>query len=184
MPERRLCVYASSSERTPELYLSAARELGTGIARSGALLVNGAGRTGCMGALNDACLSAGGRIEGVILEKFVEDDLHHTQLHEMIVVNTMRERKRLLARDIDAFIALPGGPGTWEELWEIAVERQIGTHQSPLLLINVDGYYDGFVQQLERADRDQMLYGPINDLLTVVPDSAAALCQLIKQQQS
>ncbi|MDA1047428.1 MAG: TIGR00730 family Rossman fold protein [Verrucomicrobia bacterium] len=135
----------------------------------------GAGRTGCMGALNDACLKAGGRIEGVILQKFVDDNLHHSHLHEMIVVDTMRERKRLLAKDINGFIALPGGPGTWEELWEIAVERQIGSHQVPLIIINYQGYYDGIRQQLLRAEKDLMLYGPASDLMTFVDDSTSAI---------
>ncbi len=175
MNELRICVYASSSERTPAAYLAQSAQLGAALAAYPVTLINGAGRTGCMGALNDACIAAGGRVEGVILQQFVDDDLHHYHLHEMLVVDTMRERKRLLAQDIQGFIALPGGPGTWEELWEIAVERQIGTHQSPLILINYDGYYDGFQQQLARAEQDQMLYGPAADLVTFVSDADEAI---------
>ena len=80
----------------------------------------------------------------------------------------MRERKFCLARYADAFCVLPGGPGTWEELWEIAVERQIHTHQKPLVLINTNGFYDGFLTQLDQAHRDELLYGPPDDLLVVM----------------
>ncbi len=175
MPDKRICVYASSSQKTPQPYLDQAAALGKALAEKGVVLVNGAGRTGCMGSLNDACIEAGGRVEGVILQQFFDDDLHHYHLHEMIVVDTMRERKRLLAEDISAFIALPGGPGTWEELWEIAVERQIGTNHSPLIIVNFDGYYDGFAQQLKRAEKDSMLYGPGSDLMTFVNDVDEAI---------
>lgn len=168
MPELSICVYASSNEKTHQSYLDCAYELGAFIGGQKHTLINGAGRTGCMGSLNEGCLSQGGTIHGVILQKFLDQDLQHKQLHTLTACDTMRERKALLAHNADAFIALPGGPGTWEELWEIAVERQIDTHSKPLWLMNVDGYYDGFVQQLTRAESDGMLYAPARELLTVV----------------
>ena len=175
---KRVCVYASSSERTPQKYLDQAAELGRLLAELGVILVNGAGRTGCMGALNDACLAAGGRVEGVILRKFLDEDLGHQHLQELIVADTMRERKRLLAKDIEIFVALPGGPGTWEELWEIAVERQIGTHQSPLIIVNTDAFYAGFHQQLIRAEEEGLLYGPAADLMDFTDNAVDAVAKI------
>jgi len=141
-------------------------------------VVNGAGKDGCMGAVNDGCLGGGGRVRGVILRRFFDQGLLHPRLADIHIADTMRERKRLLAEGSRAFLVLPGGPGTWEELWEIAVERQIGLGSWPLVLIDCDGFYDGFLQQLDRAHRDGLLYGAIDELLTVVatPEAAVAHC--------
>ncbi len=178
MPERRITVYASSSARTPEPYLAAARRLGREFAARRWVLVTGAGNTGCMGAANRACLEAGGRVEGVILRRFHEDGLGCDDLHALAVTETMRERKRLLGEGSDAYLALPGGPGTFEEFWELAVERQIGLHARPLVLLNESGFYDGFLTQIERAERDGLLYGPVSDLFAVADDIPAALARL------
>jgi len=173
-----LTVFASSSPRTPERYLELAREFGRQAAAEGLHLVNGAGHSGCMGALNDACLGAGGRVRGVILRHFLDEGLAHEGLHELAVTETMRERKRLLGAGSDAFLVLPGGPGTWEEFWEVAVERQIGSHRRPLLVLDPDDYYAGFIAQVERAAADGFLYGPAHELFTVVDSVAAAMAQL------
>ncbi|MFW5845138.1 MAG: TIGR00730 family Rossman fold protein, partial [Planctomycetota bacterium] len=161
----RVTVYGSSSPRTPQAYLDTAADCGRLIAASGWILVNGAGSGGCMGALNDGCLAAGGRVEGVILRQFLDQGLVHPELQDVQVAETMRERKRLLASGSQAYLVLPGGPGTWEELWEIAVERQIGVSTAPLVLIDVDGFYAGFIAQLRRAYEDGLLYGPQGALL-------------------
>jgi hypothetical protein len=131
-----------------------------------------------MGALNDAVLAGGGRVEGVILRQFHDDDLGHRGLHDLAIADTMRERKRLLGAVADAFIALPGGPGTWEELWEVAVERQIAVHRKPLLLVNCRDFYAGFLAQLRRGHADGLLYGEPEQLVTTVADAAAALALL------
>lgn len=174
----KICVFASSSPRTPERYLREASELGRLLAQRGWTCVNGAGRTGCMGALNDAVLAHGGRVEGVILRKFHEEDLGHAGLHGLAIADTMRERKRMLGDEVAAYLALPGGPGTWEELWEVAVERQIGHHRRPLLLINSVGFYDGFLTQLQRGHADGLLYGEPDELLAVADDAAQAVGML------
>jgi uncharacterized protein (TIGR00730 family) len=94
------------------------------------------------------------------------------------IAETMRERKRLLGIEADAFVALPGGPGTFEEFWELAVERQIQVHHKPLILIDIDDFYKGFILQVERAARDGLLYGPIEDLFHRVTTVEEALCHL------
>lgn len=171
----RITVYGSSSPRTPAAYLAAARELGRLVAERGWLMVNGAGKDGCMGALTDACMAAGGTVQGVILRRFAQEGLQHPGLSEVLVADDMRNRKRLLAEEADAFIALPGGPGTWEELWEIAVLRQIGVITAPLVAVDVDGCYAGFRQVLDRAERDGLLYGPAASLVHWARDAAQAV---------
>ncbi len=169
-------VYASSSPRTPAKYLAVAAELGAIAAERRWLLVNGAGREGCMGALNDACLAAGGTVRGVILRRFADEGLLHPKLTTAEIAEDMRTRKRLLAEGADAYIALPGGPGTWEELWEVAVQRQIGNTRAPVVVVDTDGFYAGFRLQLARAEADGLLYGPARDLIRFVatPGEAAA----------
>ncbi|TVR44058.1 MAG: TIGR00730 family Rossman fold protein [Planctomycetota bacterium] len=175
---RIITVFASSSPRTPAAYCAAAAELGRGIAEAGWILRNGAGADGGMGAMTDAALAAGGVVQGVNLQAFVDQGFLHSGLDGVRIVPTMRERKRLLGEEADAFVALPGGPGTWEELWEVVVERQIGSHAAPLILCNVDGFYDGFITTLQRAAADGLLYGPAEDLLHCCPSSAGCLAHL------
>lgn len=172
---RTVTVYGSSSPRTPLKYLVEARALGAGLARRGWTLITGAGKDGCMGAVADAALEAGGRVEGVILRQFVTEGLQHPAISEVLVADDMRSRKRLLAERADAFVALPGGPGTWEEVWEIAVQRQIKVTTAPLVCLDVDGFWEPFRAMLERAATDGLLYGPPEDILTVVADVDEAL---------
>lgn len=171
-------VFASSSPQTPEAYLAAAAELGHGLAAAGWRVRTGAGREGCMGALADAVLAAGGACQGVILRTFRDQGLQHPALGDVQVADDMRTRKRLLGAGADAFVVLPGGPGTWEELWEVVVERQIGVHDSPVVLVNVAGFYAGFRATLARAAAEGLLYGPPGDLLRIADGPASALEQL------
>jgi uncharacterized protein (TIGR00730 family) len=171
----RVTVYGSSSGRTSAAYLRAAERLGARCAQRGWTVVNGAGRDGCMGALTDGVLAAGGRVHGVILRQFAEAGLQHPGLVDCQVADDMRTRKRLLAEGADAFIALPGGPGTWEELWEIAVQRQIGAITAPLIVVDVAGCYAPLRAQLERAASDGLLYGPPGDLLTFAGNADEAV---------
>lgn len=180
MTERRVTVFASSSGRTPQVYLDAAAQLGTALSHKGWIVRNGAGHQGCMGALNDACLAAGGTVEGVNLQRFVDQGFIHPRLTKVVVTDTMRERKRLLGDGVCAFVTLPGGPGTWEELWEVVVERQIDTHNKAVILCNIDGFYDGFAMMLARAEREGLLYGAVTDLLHIT-DSVAATMNALEQ---
>jgi uncharacterized protein (TIGR00730 family) len=170
-----ITVFCSSSPRTPSVYLEDAAAVGRSLAACGHLLVTGAGNTGCMGAVTDACLAAGGRARGVILQKFVDEGLHHPELEEMLVVAAMRERKERLGEAVDGYIVLPGGPGTWEEFWEVAVERQIETHRRPVVVLNTAGFYHHFIAQAARAADEGFLYGPVSALFSVTTDPAEAV---------
>lgn len=146
----RITVYAGSSRRSAAPYLAVARSLGEEIARRGHELVYGGGRTGLMGALADAALAAGGRVRGVILDRFIEEDVHHPGV-VLDTVSDMRSRKAGLDAGADAFVALPGGLGTLEELAEVLSFRKLGLHCRPIVLVNAEGFYDPFLAQLERA---------------------------------
>jgi len=137
-----ICVYCGSRPgRTPS-HAAAARDTGTLIGRLGWQLVYGGGRAGLMGEVADATLAAGGSVIGVIPQSLMERELGHPGLSELHVVETMHERKRLMAERSDAFLALPGGIGTLEELFEVWTWRQLGYHDKPVGLLNTEGYYD------------------------------------------
>ena len=174
-----VCVYGSSSRSTPEAYKAAARTLGAALAERDHLCINGAGAEGVMGALNEACKAAGGRVRGVCHKMFVDGPI--TALFDGLeLIQTegdgLTERKRGLAEGADCFIALPGGPGTWDELWEVACARQLGVGRTgPVCLVNTNGYYDGFVTQLARAHADQLLHRPPEEFLFICAEPLEAL---------
>src|SRR5690349_5544110 len=173
---RSVTVYAGSAPRAPAELLVLARDLGRGIAERGWCVVYGGARIGLMGALADAALEAGGRVEGVILDTFAR--VAHQGLHALDTVDDMRSRKAGLARRGDAFVALPGGFGTLEELSEILVERQLGLHAKPLILVNVDGFWDPLLALVERQIAAGLVRPAYRELMTVVPDAAGALAAL------
>ena len=145
-----ICVYCGSRPGESGLYAKAARSIGTEIGRRGWQLVYGGGRAGLMGVVADAALAAGASVIGVIPQSLMARKLGHTGLTELHVVESMHERKMMMAERSEAFIALPGGIGTFEELFEVWSWRQLGYHDKPLGLLNVAGYYDallGFLQQ-------------------------------------
>jgi uncharacterized protein (TIGR00730 family) len=174
----RITVFAGSSRRSPEPYLSAARELGREIARRGHVLVFGGGRTGLMGAVATGVLETGGRAEGVILRRFIEEDVHHPHV-ELLAVDDMRARKAGLDTRGEAFVALPGGLGTLEELAEMLSFRKLGLHTRPLVLFDVAGFYAGLVAQLSRAHQDGFESPEHVDWYTVTDDPVRAvrLCE-------
>jgi uncharacterized protein (TIGR00730 family) len=157
-----ICVYCASRPGHTPAHAAAARDAGGLIGRLGWQLVYGGGRAGLMGQVADAALAAGGRVVGVIPQSLMERELGHTGLSELHVVDTMHERKRLMAERSDMFLALPGGIGTLEELFEVWTWRQLGYHDKPVGLLNTAGYYDkllafvadmdehGFVQPAQR----------------------------------
>jgi hypothetical protein len=141
-----LCVYCGSRTGIRPAYEQAAREVGTLIGRLGWQLVYGGGRAGLMGVVANAAIAAGASVIGVIPASLMERELGHAGLTELHVVQTMHERKRLMAERSNAFLALPGGIGTLEELFEVWTWRQLGYHDKPVGLLNVDGYYDTLLQ--------------------------------------
>ena len=164
---RSLCVYCGSRTGLHPGYARAAREVGTLIGRLGWQLVYGGGRAGLMGVVADAALAAGASVIGVIPSSLMERELGHGGLTELHVVETMHERKRLMAERSDAFLALPGGIGTFEELFEVWTWRQLGYHDKPLGLLNVDGYYDALLAFIATTMEQGFVAATQRDLLLI-----------------
>ena len=148
---RSLCVYCGSRLGDDQAFSAAARAVGGAIGRRGWRLVYGGGGSGLMGQVADAALAAGAKAIGIIPAALMERELGHRGLDELIVVETMHERKRQMAEHSDAFIALPGGIGTLEELLEVWTWLQLGYHAKPVGLLNVAGYYDPLLAFLDRS---------------------------------
>lgn len=175
----RIAVYCASSRRSPDRFLADARAVGAEIAQRGHVLVYGGGKTGLMGALADAAIAAGGTVEGVILRRFVELDAHHEGLSNLVCVDDMRERKAGLDAGADAFIALPGGLGTLEEVAEVLSFRKIGLHQRTVVFVNTEGYFDPFLAQIQAAVAAELDAREVTRYFTVTrdPREAVALCE-------
>jgi hypothetical protein len=151
---KRICVFCGSSVGSRPSYAAAARDLGRTLAERGLGIVFGGGKVGLMGVLADAALAAGGEVIGVIPDVLVAREIGHNGLTRLHVVRSMHERKTLMADLADAFIALPGGYGTFEEFFEAVTWTHLGIHQKPCGLLNVDGYYDALLALLARAVTD------------------------------
>lgn len=147
---KSLCVYCSSSDRLETKYVAMAEQVGGEIARRGWALVYGGGKTGLMGAVARGTKGAGGRVIGVIPEFMKARELEFTEADELISVITMRERKMLMETRADAFLALPGGWGTLEELLEILTLAHLEVLQKPIVILNQDGYYDDLLRMFDR----------------------------------
>lgn len=154
-----ITVYAASSGQVPDKYIDMARQLGTVMAQAGHTLINGAGRTGLMGATADAVLSAGGKAIGVIPQFMIDQGWQHPGMAQLVVTKDMHERKEIMAERSDACIALPGGVGTLEELLEVITWKQLGIYLKPIVILNVDGYYDALLTQLEKAVDEYFMRG-------------------------
>ncbi len=146
-----ICVYCGSSNAGPPAHREMAATLGRGMVTRDIDLVYGGGRVGVMGAIADAVMAAGGRVTGVIPDVLMKHEVGHTALSALEIVETMHERKARMAELSDAFIVLPGGLGTLEELFEIVTWRQLGLHDKPVVAINPDGYWDPLRALIERA---------------------------------
>lgn len=146
-----VCVYCASSTQLDAVYVQAAEELGRLLAANGIRLVNGAGSLGLMKSCADACLAGGGQVTGVIPRFMVEQGWHHTGLTELIVTDDMHSRKQTMARLADGAVALPGGCGTLEELLELITWKQLGIYLNPIVILNVGGFFDPLIAQLDRA---------------------------------
>ncbi len=179
---KSICVYCGSSDRVKPAYMEAAYLIGREIADRGWVLWYGAGSTGLMGAVADGALESGGTVIGVIPEIFNTPQLAHNGLHRLEVVENMHLRKQRLVDQADAFIALPGGYGTFEELFEILTWAQIGLHQKPVGLLNTAGYFDPLYLMVERALLDGFLYDEHPALLLRAHEPAALLNALDSYQ--
>lgn len=153
----RIAVYCGSSLGNDPVHADAARELGTLLAGAGIGLVYGGGNVGLMGVLADAALAGGGEVIGVIPQALVDREVAHKGCSQLHVTADMHERKALMAEKADAFVALPGGIGTMEELFEVWTWGQLGWHPKPCAIVNVAGYYDALVDFLDGAVRSGFL---------------------------
>ena len=146
-----VCVYSASSTKIDEVYFNAARQLGQLLAKRRIRLINGAGSIGLMRSVADAVLENGGEVTGVIPKFMVEQGWHHTGLSKLVEVESMHERKQLMADLSDAVISLPGGCGTLEELLEIITWKQLGLYLNPIVILNTNGFFDPLLDMLTRA---------------------------------
>lgn len=167
---QRLCIYCGSSPGSGEDYAAAARAAGQALARRGITLVYGGGNVGMMGRIADAVLDTGGQVIGVIPHHLADKELAHERATQMLRVNSMHERKQTMADLSDGFIALPGGIGTLEELFETMTWLQLGLHRKPIGLLNVAGFFDAMLTFLDHMVAERFLKPEHRDLLIVDHD--------------
>ena len=179
---KTVCVYCGSSDKMSAAYLNSARQMGAAIARRKLILAYGAGCTGMMGAVADGALEAGGEVVGVIPEMFATAALMHTGLTRLEVVGSMHARKQRLVDISDAFIALPGGYGTFEELFEILTWAQIGLHNKPVGLLNNQQYFDILISAIEHARAEGFMYAEHRSLF-VCDEQPENLLDRLEQYQ-
>lgn len=177
-PMQRVAVYCASNDGARPEYLECARALGTVIAQQGLSVVYGGGRVGLMGALADAALAAGGEVIGVMPHGLVQREVAHHGLTALRIVDSMHERKAMIAELADAFITLPGGLGTLEEFFETWTWAQLGVHQKPIGIFDVSGYWAPLLALLEHVDAEGFLRGNPREWLVVSDDAASMLERL------
>ncbi len=175
-----ICLYTGARAGARPQYLSAASATATAIAQRGITLVYGGGHVGLMGAAADAALAAGGKVVGVIPADIAEREVEHEGLTELLVVESMHERKMAMLKRADAMIALPGGLGTMEELFEVWTWNQLGFHRKPVGLLNVAGYYDKLLGFLDHMAAEQFVAGEHRDLLLVDTGPEVLLDRMIE----
>lgn len=175
---RSVCVYAGSQAGVRPAYAQAAADLGRRLAGRGVRIVYGGGAVGLMGVLADAALAAGGDVVGVIPYALLQREVGHRGLTALHVVDSMHERKRVMAQLSDAFVALPGGIGTLEELVEAMTWTQLGIHDKPCALLDVDAYYGPLVAYLDHAEREGFLPRRTRDLLLEANEIDTLLARL------
>jgi len=175
---RSICVYCGSADGVDDAYYQAAAEMGAVLAQAGIRLVYGAGKTGLMGAVADGALTAGGEVTGVVPVNLNQPQLIHANLTTLEVSPDIHQRKARMSALADAFIALPGGYGTLDELFETLTWAQIGLHAKPVGLLNTRGYYDPLLHFIERVRAERFIYDVHRDLLVADSDPASLLAML------
>ena len=180
---KRICVYCGSSSGNKIYYEEEARYLGRLLVERRIELVYGGARVGIMGAIADEVLNEGGKVIGVIPQNLVRREVAHNGLMDLRIVDSMHERKALMSELSDGFIALPGGLGTLEELFEILTWSQLGLHSKPTGLLNIGGYYDRLIGFLDYAVEESFLK-PVNRSLLLIKDKAEELIETFEHYQS
>ncbi|MGC1174063.1 TIGR00730 family Rossman fold protein [Polaromonas sp.] len=179
-PAFSVCVYCGSRPGVDPSFAETARRVGTWIGEHGGQLVYGGGRNGLMGIVADATLAASGRVIGVIPKALVEKEWAHTGCTELHIVDTMHERKRIMAEHADAFLSLPGGIGTLEEFFEVWTWRQLGYHAKPVGLLNLNGYYAELLAFLASSVKSGFMSDWQMELIHVGSEPEALLQQLVQ----
>lgn len=180
---RSVCVYCGSSFGSDERFATAARRLGEKLAAEGRTLVYGGGCVGLMGVLADAALAAGGKVIGVIPQTLVDREVAHHGVSELRIVTSMHERKALMAELSDGFLALPGGIGTLEELFEAWTWGQLGLHDKPYGLLNVAGFFDPLLTFLDSQVQARFVKQEHRDLLLVADDMDDLVAAMERQKR-
>lgn len=177
-PLRRIAVYCASNDGARPAYVATARALGTLLATRGITIVYGGGRTGLMGALADAAMAAGGEVIGVMPHGLVEREVAHKGITALRVVDSMHERKAMIAELADAFITMPGGIGTLEEFFETWTWANLGVHRKPIGLLDADGFWEPLFALLERLEQQGFLRGTPQEWLVADDNPARLLAAL------
>ena len=180
MKIENVCVYCASNRDAQEIFQTETKRLGQLLAENHINCICGAGDEGLMGLLSDSVLAHGGKMTGVIPQFMVERGWAHQGLQELIVVKDMHERKQTMAEKADAFIALPGGCGTLEELLEIITWRQLGLYNKPIIILNIKGYYTPLLEMFEKAIEEKMMKESHRGLWTVA-ESADQIPALLEE---
>jgi uncharacterized protein (TIGR00730 family) len=175
-----LCVFCGSKTGTNPVFHETARELGDALARQHLRLIYGGGNIGLMGVVADAVLAAGGEVTGVIPNALVARELVHVGVQDMRIVESMHDRKALMAELADGFVALPGGLGTFEELFEILTWAQLDFHNKPVAVLNVKGYFSPLVELIDHAVAEGFVRPQHRELLHVAAD-VEELIQILRQ---
>jgi uncharacterized protein (TIGR00730 family) len=165
---KRLCVYCGAADRVGEAHRAAARQLGRLLAAAGIELVYGGGRIGLMGLMADAALGAGGRVIGVIPGHLHDYEIGHSGVTELFVVDNMHDRKRRMFELSDAFVVLPGGLGTLEEAFEVITWKQLGLHDKPIVVVDVEGYWAPLAALVDHVVAEGFAHPSARDLFQVV----------------
>ena len=180
-PAFSICVYLGSRPGENPAFTQSAIQVGSWIGEHGGQLVYGGGKSGLMGTVAEATRKAGGRVVGVIPKALVDKELANQHCDELHIVDNMHERKAMMAERSDAFVALPGGIGTFEELFEIWTWRQLGYHDKPIGLLNVDGYYDGMLGFLDTSVKSGFMGDWQMSLISTDTDHDALLRKLVQE---
>jgi uncharacterized protein (TIGR00730 family) len=179
---KSICIYCGSSDNVAPIYLETARQTGREIAKRGIQLIYGGGQSGLMGAVASAAMEAGGEVIGIIPEFFVTPAVEQNPLTRLEIVVDMHERKARMADLVDGFIALPGGFGTMEEFFETLTWSQIGLHQKPIGLLNINGYYDSLLEFLKQISQKGFTYGDHLDGYLTAADVDTLLISILNHQ--
>jgi uncharacterized protein (TIGR00730 family) len=181
---KSVCVFCGSSSGRDPAYLEAARVLGTSLAREKIRLVYGGGHVGMMGALSDTVMKNGGKVLGVIPEFLVARERAQEGTNELKIVPDMHVRKRIMVEEADAFVALPGGIGTLEELVEQLTWVQLSRHQKPVLLANIKGYWNPLIALFRHMQKDKFLYDGVRYLVADRPEDVVPRLRTAVEAQS